>query len=64
VVERLWNGSVDLITNPRNPRGCFMVQSALACGDEADGQRREMVKRRVATETLLGRRATRLGCQS
>src|SRR5207342_638017 len=27
VVERLFSGSVALITDPGNPRGCFLVQS-------------------------------------
>src|SRR5882762_7096049 len=30
VVGRLLRGSIDLITDSRNPHGCFMVQSALA----------------------------------
>src|SRR5262245_29688993 len=34
VVEQLWRGTIDLVTDPRNPRGCFLVQSALACGGE------------------------------
>src|SRR6059058_4783820 len=33
VVERLLRASIDLVTDSRNPRGCFMVQGALACGD-------------------------------
>src|SRR5882672_4327357 len=41
VAERLLHGSVDLLTNPANPRGCLMVQSALACGDAADCIREE-----------------------
>src|SRR5216117_1829593 len=44
VVERLLRGSIDLVTDSRNPRGCFMVQSALACGDTSQSIRREMVK--------------------
>ena len=59
VVERLLYASIDLITDSRNPRGCFMVQSALACGDTADSVRREMVKRRGAGERLLRERLKR-----
>src|SRR5205809_2994773 len=33
VVERMLCGSIDLITSSKNPRGCFMVQAALACGE-------------------------------
>tara|TARA_R110002111_G_scaffold185031_3_gene250889 strand:- start:5289 stop:5873 length:585 start_codon:yes stop_codon:yes gene_type:complete len=59
VVEKLWSGSIELVTNPRNPRGCFMVQSALACGDAADAIRKEMVKRRTKCEALLCERFER-----
>ncbi len=56
VVERLWRGSIDVVTDPRNPGGCFMVQSALACGDEGRAVRREMSKRRAAMVTVLRKR--------
>jgi AcrR family transcriptional regulator len=56
VVRHLLRGTVDLITDSRNPHGCFMVQGALACGDKADRIRREMVKRRAAFETTLAER--------
>ena len=35
VVERLLAGTANLLSDPRNPRGCFAVQGALACGEEA-----------------------------
>jgi AcrR family transcriptional regulator len=56
VVEKLWHGSIELTTNPRNPRGCFLVQSALACGDQAAPIRRELTKRRGRLEALLTQR--------
>lgn len=59
VVERLWRGSIELIANPRNPRGCFLVQSALACGDTGQSVRREMAKRRMADEAALRERFER-----
>jgi AcrR family transcriptional regulator len=46
VVERAFCTSIELLTDSRNPRGCFLVQGALACGDTADCLRREMAKRR------------------
>ncbi len=55
-IERLLLGSIDLMTAPGNPRGCFLVQGALACGDEADTLRREMARRRTATASALRRR--------
>lgn len=56
VVEKLWNDSIDLVTNARNPKGCFLVQAALACGEEAEGIRREVSKRRGLMESLLRKR--------
>src|SRR5207245_2576808 len=29
--ERLLTGAVDLVTDPKNPRGCLLVQGALVC---------------------------------
>jgi hypothetical protein len=59
VIERLLLGTVDMVTNRRNPRGCFMVQGALACGKSADPVRRELVKRRAAFESELRERFDR-----
>lgn len=53
VVARLLDGSIDMVTEGGNPRGCFLVQSALACGDEADDLRREMAKKRTQAEMAL-----------
>jgi len=63
VVERLLGGSIDLVTDRRNPRGCFMVQSALACGDTAAAIRRELARRRAAGEAALRQRFERAICE-
>jgi AcrR family transcriptional regulator len=59
VAERLLSGSIDLLTDRRNPRGCLMVQGALACSEAAESVRRELVSRRVAAEVALRRRFER-----
>jgi AcrR family transcriptional regulator len=59
VVERLWHGGIELTTSPRNPRGCFLVQAALVCGDDADPLRREAARRRAQLEVLLRERFKR-----
>ena len=59
VVERLFRESVELITDSRNPRGCFLVQGALACGETADCLRREMAARRDALVVALRERLER-----
>jgi AcrR family transcriptional regulator len=46
VVERVFGAGIEMLADSRNPRGCFLVQGALACGDTADCLRREMAKRR------------------
>ena len=59
VAERLLSGAVDLATDRRNPRGCLMVQGALACGEAAESVRRELAARRAATEAAVRRRFER-----
>lgn len=59
VVERLLRGTIDLLTNPRNPRGCLMVQGALSCGEAGDSVRRELISRRAAAEAAIRQRFER-----
>ncbi|MBY0528059.1 MAG: TetR/AcrR family transcriptional regulator [Gemmataceae bacterium] len=59
VARHLFDGSVDLLTHPRNPRGCLMVQGALACGTAADSVRQELVSRREAGEEAIRKRFER-----
>src|SRR5260370_38283123 len=56
VAERLLYGAVDLVTDPRNPRGGLRVQAALGCGGAAESVRRELVARRRAGETHIRER--------
>jgi AcrR family transcriptional regulator len=59
VVERLFRGGIDMVANSKNPRGCFMVQGALACGDEADCMRKAMLQQREAGVSELRKRLER-----
>jgi AcrR family transcriptional regulator len=59
VAERLLRGAVDLLTDARNPRGCLLVQGALACGESAESVRQELVSRRVAGEVAVRQRFKR-----
>jgi AcrR family transcriptional regulator len=59
VTERFLRGTIDLLTDPRTPQGCLIVQSALACGDAADSIRKELASRRDAGEVALRRRFQR-----
>jgi AcrR family transcriptional regulator len=58
-VEKLLKLNIELITDSKNPHGCFMVQGALACGDAADVLKCEMAKRRSDLEALLRKRFVR-----
>jgi AcrR family transcriptional regulator len=55
-VESFLGGMVRRLTDPRNPRGCLIVQGALTCGNEANSIRKELMARRGATEAAIRRR--------
>ncbi|RSM60236.1 TetR family transcriptional regulator [Actinoplanes sp. ATCC 53533] len=56
VAEALLHGTVDANTTPGRPRGCLLVQSALACGPESEPVRLDLADRReAAVETLRAR---------
>lgn len=59
VIKGMLYGAIDLLTDPRNPRGCLAVQGALACGTAAESIRRELVSRRAAREAALRQRLKR-----
>jgi AcrR family transcriptional regulator len=56
VVERLLRGTVDVLSDPRNPPGCLAVQGALSCSEAAEPIRRDLAARRSAAEDALRRR--------
>jgi AcrR family transcriptional regulator len=59
VVQRLLFGTADLLSDSANPRGCLMVQGALACGEAAGPIRQELASRRIAVEVAFRRRFER-----
>jgi len=59
IVARLLAGTADLLSCPGNPKGCLMVQGALACGHEADPIRKELISRRAMGEAALSERFER-----
>jgi hypothetical protein len=56
VVERLFAGVVDLLTDPHNPGGCLWVRGMLTCVRASDTLRGEMIARRTANAKSLKRR--------
>jgi AcrR family transcriptional regulator len=59
VAQRLLEGAIDVMTDRRNPRGCLMVQGALACGEAAESIRKELIARRLASEAAIRERFKR-----
>jgi AcrR family transcriptional regulator len=59
VAERLLGGAIDVVADRRNPRGCLIVQGALACGEAAESVRRELIARRLAGEAVIRERFER-----
>ncbi len=59
VVERLLRSIADALGDPRNPRGCLMVQGALSCGESADPVRQELISRRAEGQDKLCKRLER-----
>src|SRR5215212_4418371 len=56
VAEKLLHGAVENLTDPSHPRGCLAVQAALACGDNADCMRQELIKNRESLVKALRHR--------
>jgi AcrR family transcriptional regulator len=59
VVQKLWSGSIALVRNPRNPKGCFLVQGALACSDAGQSLQKAMAQQRNNGESALRKRFER-----
>jgi AcrR family transcriptional regulator len=58
-VERLLAGIADSLTDPNQPPGCMGVMSALACGEEAQPIREELICSRRSVEVAIGERLRR-----
>jgi AcrR family transcriptional regulator len=56
VAQRLLEGAIDVMTDRRNPRGCLMVQGALACG-EAEGIPLHITQHAIKVLILLDRKS-------
>lgn len=56
VAKAMVHGAVDANTIPERPRGCLLVQGALAAGDDADAVRVELERQRRESVEALGHR--------
>lgn len=53
VAERLIRDTAEKLACPKNPRGCLILQGALACGKESDAIRRDLAARRAERERAI-----------
>lgn len=53
VTEKLFQGAIDMVMNPRHPDGCLLVQGGLATGPVAEWVRKELGGVRAAAESAL-----------
>lgn len=58
-INKILLGVVGSLSNPRNPKGCLLVQGALACSDESKAVRQELIERRAANEAEIAKRLKR-----
>ena len=59
VVERLLRGAVDVMTAPRNPRGCLLIQGVLTCSEHESDLRKDLMGRNAAGEKAVRQRFER-----
>jgi len=57
--DRMLCGTADLLTDPKNPPGCLLLQGGLACGAGAEAIPSELAGRRAAGEDALRTRFER-----
>jgi AcrR family transcriptional regulator len=59
VAEKLFNGAIGMVMNPRHPDGCLLVHGALATGPLAESIRKDLNLRRARAELAVRRRFVR-----
>jgi len=64
VIDGIFRGAVRFLSASNHPRGCLLIQGTPACGDPADPVRREVIARRLATETAIQNRLQQARAQS
>ncbi len=56
VVARLIHGTAEFLSTPDNPRGCLLIQGALACGTDAEPVKQAMIDWRKSGQAALKKR--------
>lgn len=55
-VEAMLAGGIDVVTDPKHPGGCLIIQGALSCSEDAECLKNEMAALREAGMNLLRKR--------
>lgn len=63
VAKELFDATINLVTDPKNPRGCLLVQGALACSDDSEPVRLDLLARRQAHEAAIRKRFERAAAE-
>jgi len=56
VVAGLIHGTAEFLSSPGNPRGCLLIQGALACGTDAESVKMAMIDWRKSSEDAMKKR--------
>ena len=56
VVAGLIYGTAEFLSTPGNPRGCLLIQGALACGTDAEPVKQSMIEWRKSGEAAVKKR--------
>jgi AcrR family transcriptional regulator len=59
VIAGLIHGTAEFLSIPGNPRGCLLIQGALACGTDAEPVKQTMIEWRKSGEAALRKRLQR-----
>ncbi len=55
VAEKLFEGAINMVMNPKHPDGCLLVQAALASAPQTQAIRKEVSRRRAKAEAAVRR---------
>lgn len=58
-LEQIFQGTIDSLSDRKRPKGCLLVQGALACSKESESIRQELIARRIAGEDAVKHRLRR-----
>ncbi len=52
-IQKLLDDTITMLSNPKHPKGCLVVQTALVCGDDAKPIRKDLATLRASSEKAI-----------